>query len=639
MKYGALRIAVVYTVAGLLWITLSDKLLFGFQNILNPGIFLLLSSVKGFLFVLANGLLLFKIIQKDNKKILESEQEYREIYEGNPNSMWIYDIETLNIISVNDSAIEKYGYSREEFEQMNILDLRPVEDHEAVRRSVEEIKKNNNKNGIWRHIKKDGTIFYVNVTSHTITFNNRCCVMTNAQDITDKVLFEQQLEKINHDIREERRKLTETQQIARIAGWEYYIAEDRLEWSEDLYNITSIKPNPDKRPLDTFFEYIYPEDQEWARAEFGKLIYQGKPLDKIHRISLDSGEIRYIRQLARVEYVDDKPYRVIGSMQDVTELKQLELERNKYLINFDYTINTIDEMFFALNHNMELINMNDKFQKEYGVERNAIGKKLIDVFPGTANSIFHKTYERVLENREVIKLEALSALRNKWLRIAAYPTDEGAAIYLSDISDQKQKDLEIQRLAGIITRINNMVMVLNAQSQIEWVNKAFEEFTGYELKEIRGKYHGSFMRGPNTAVESIDYINQKQAARESFSVDILKYTKAGEEFWVNVEFTPTFNDDGIYTGYIGVYQNITQRKQSQQALLRQNDLLREVAWISSHEVRRPVASILGLINLLNMSETIEEKEEVIELIEACAKELDGIVHTISNKVYEDIKAN
>ncbi|WDF55575.1 PAS domain S-box protein [Mucilaginibacter sp. KACC 22063] len=640
MRQGALKITIIYILVSLLWIALSDKALYGFMGVLSPKTVVLLGSIKGFVFVLINGLLLYQLMRRDNKKIAESEKQYRGIYEGNPNPMWIYDIDTLKFISVNDAAVEKYGYTREEFLEMSILEIRPVEDREYIKQAVGEMREGAVKSGVWRHIKKNGAEFYVSLTSHPLDFNGNSCVMTLIQDLTDKVLFERQLENVNHEMEEEKLKLRETQQIAKIAGWEYYVDTKKVEWSDDFYTIINIKHDEDKSPLENYFDYIYPEDRDWAREAFHKLITEGKPLDRVHRITMDNGEIRFIRQLGRLEYKDSKPYRAIGSMQDVTELKQLEQERNAYLLDLDNTINTINEMFFALNHDLEIVNANDKFLKEYHLKRSeTIDIKLLDVFPGAENSEFHKAYLRVLQNKEIAKLDVFSKLRQKWFRIAAYPTEKGAAVYLADVSEEKRKDLELKRLAGIITRVNNMVIVLNAKNQIEWVNKAFEEFTGYYLSEIKGASHGSFMRGPKTSAESIKYLNKKQASKEAFAIDLLKYTKAGEEFWVNVEFTPTFDEDKNYTGYIGIYQNITQRKKIYEALLKQNDLLREVVWISSHEVRRPVASILGLIHLLELSGTLEEKEELINLINACAKELDVIVRTINNKVYDDVNLN
>src|SRR5215208_4338508 len=66
----------------------------------------------------------------------ESEREYRLLFDENPNPMWVCDTETFRFLAVNEAAIEKYGYTREEFLAMTILDIRPEEDHEELKAIV-----------------------------------------------------------------------------------------------------------------------------------------------------------------------------------------------------------------------------------------------------------------------------------------------------------------------------------------------------------------------------------------------------------------------------------------------------------------------------------------------------------------------
>ena len=61
-----------------------------------------------------------------------SEVRYRHLFMNNPHPMWVYDLETLNFLAVNDAAIEHYGYSHDEFLSMTIIDIRPPEDVPAL---------------------------------------------------------------------------------------------------------------------------------------------------------------------------------------------------------------------------------------------------------------------------------------------------------------------------------------------------------------------------------------------------------------------------------------------------------------------------------------------------------------------------
>lgn len=169
MRSGAFKIAAIYTVAGLLWIVLSDELLDLFSGTMSMSLIFFISSVKGFAYVLITGLILYRLILNHDSRLQESERQYRSYFESNPSPMWIYNRRTLNYTAANNAAIAKYGYSLEEFKNMTILDIRPKEDVAKVHQTVKGLKSEYNDSGIWTHLKKDGTAIKVRITSHVIT--------------------------------------------------------------------------------------------------------------------------------------------------------------------------------------------------------------------------------------------------------------------------------------------------------------------------------------------------------------------------------------------------------------------------------------------------------------------------------------
>jgi PAS domain S-box-containing protein/putative nucleotidyltransferase with HDIG domain len=111
------------------------------------------------------------------------EERYRLLFADNPLPMWLFDAETLTFLQVNKAAIEKYGYSRDEFLQMTILDIRPQEDVERLKVGL---KTHNGLQSVgeWRHRLKDERIIDVEVTSHVTEWDGRGVVFGTAQDIT-----------------------------------------------------------------------------------------------------------------------------------------------------------------------------------------------------------------------------------------------------------------------------------------------------------------------------------------------------------------------------------------------------------------------------------------------------------------------
>ncbi len=123
----------------------------------------------------------------------ESEESYRLMFYSNPHPMWVYDLSTLAFLDVNDTAINTYGYSREEFLSMTLKDIRPPEE---ILRLVTDININyevvQNSN-YWKHRKKDGTIIFVDIASHFINYKGINARLVLVTDVTQKVIAEQKL--------------------------------------------------------------------------------------------------------------------------------------------------------------------------------------------------------------------------------------------------------------------------------------------------------------------------------------------------------------------------------------------------------------------------------------------------------------
>jgi len=126
-------------------------------------------------------------------KLHESEQKYRHLFHNNPLPMWIYDLNTLYFLEVNEAAISTYGYTRNEFLSMTIKDIRPKDDVDALLVNIEGTTKANNHAGTWRHRKKDGTIIFVDIISHTIDYDGTASRLVLANNVTEKVKAEEEL--------------------------------------------------------------------------------------------------------------------------------------------------------------------------------------------------------------------------------------------------------------------------------------------------------------------------------------------------------------------------------------------------------------------------------------------------------------
>ncbi len=203
--YPETAVALVYLAFGALWIMFSDRLVASLVS--NPATLTQTQTYKGWLFVSASALLIFGLLRKSLKKerlaqeallqkqkqIEQGERHYRLLFENNPLPMWIYDSETMRFLSVNDTAIATYGYSREEFLSMTLLDIRPLEEHAKLLRNLQQSHEVIQSSGPWLHRKKNGQVIAVEIFSHAIEYAGRSARLVLANDVTNRIEAESQL--------------------------------------------------------------------------------------------------------------------------------------------------------------------------------------------------------------------------------------------------------------------------------------------------------------------------------------------------------------------------------------------------------------------------------------------------------------
>ena len=124
-----------------------------------------------------------------------SEERYRLLFKNNPHPMWVYDLETLEFIAVNQAAVQHYGYTRDEFLNMTIADIRPPQDVPKLLENISQVDVGIEFAGVWQHLKKDGTIIDVEITSYALIFDSRNAELVLAHDVTDRLQAEAEMYK------------------------------------------------------------------------------------------------------------------------------------------------------------------------------------------------------------------------------------------------------------------------------------------------------------------------------------------------------------------------------------------------------------------------------------------------------------
>jgi diguanylate cyclase (GGDEF)-like protein/PAS domain S-box-containing protein len=248
-----------------------------------------------------------------------TDTQYRGLFSSNPQPMWVFDAETLAFLDVNDAALALYGYTREEFLGMTVLDVRPPADIPAVRAKLASAG-DGAISGYWRHVTKDGASLLCHVIANVIEFEGRPARLSLVTDVTDRLRAEEAL-------RDSEQRLAEAQQLARVGSWHWDVADNRVTWSAELFRIHGLTPQEFRPTYEGFLSRVHADDRGRVAAEVSKALDQPGPFGYDYRILGAADEVRHIHTVGRVEVDDDgRPVRLVGTCQDVTDTRHAEDE-------------------------------------------------------------------------------------------------------------------------------------------------------------------------------------------------------------------------------------------------------------------------------------------------------------------------
>ncbi len=547
------------------------------------------------------------------RKLLEktlriSEEKYRGLFEKNPNPMWIYDPKTLAFIAVNDTSVNHYGYSREEFLSMTLLNLHPDEDKSKL---LENILSNNEEtqiSKIWRHKKKNGAIIFVELISNEILIvDGKKTKLVLINDITEKKIAQDALS-------------TERAQLLSIFGSiEEAIYVSDMDTHEILYANAATKKIFGSHLVGEQCYKVLQGKTEPCDFCTNKIIKEMnyRPYSWEFHNPVANRSYQIIDRV--IKWTDGRDVRFELAV-DITAKKEAEQvlreseERYRALVNKlpDFVLVLIDEKIVFIN-NIALE------MSGYSLD-DLIGEPVFKFINSKYKLLVLEKMKRYARGEEIGDFEIELLFKNGKARIVnvkstgiTYNKKDAVLIVLTDITERKKAEEKLELLAQAVKSSDEGISISDLNSNLIFVNEAFTKIFGYEEKELLGQ-HIEIVRSKNNSQPLLKEI-EKATINGGWTGELVNKKKDGTEFPIFLSTSSVLNEKGDPYALVGITRDISEQKLAEKVLRESEERYRNIFEYSPIGIYRttPDGKILltnpALVNMLRFP-SVEELKKI-----------------------------
>lgn len=425
------------------------------------------------------------------KEIEQEKEKFSNIFYNNYAITILVNPTDFSIVDANQSALDFYGYTKEEFTKLKISDFN-VGDLNEDENIVKILQRDGKASFRLNHKIRNGTIKIIDVKATFIFDGKERRTIAIINDETQKILQERELQKLNH-------RLNQAQEMANLGYWGYDIKEDKLWWSNQTYKIFNLQQDENiKLDLQMFLSYVHPDDVINVNEAYSNSLIDKLPYKIEHRILLKDGSIKYVLENAKHELDENgNIIKSLGTVMDITEQKirekQLEESNNKLTIFINS--NPIPTILLDVEGNV--VRQNQSFINLFGDST----KALSFVEEWFLNSHPYKKYREYDKTKWDILVEQVS-LNNGHIE----PT-----IYKIRCIDYSLKDMIVSGTLysnGLIVTLQDVSFIQQQKEEIKELNKNLKIKIKEQTKSLEA------------ALEELN-ISQKLSKSASISLDLI----------------------------------------------------------------------------------------------------------------------
>lgn len=568
--------------------------------------------------------------------IKQSEEKYRDLFNKTPAFITIWDIESLTILEVNNSVIEKFGYIREEWEGMSVLQNRPPEEHGQIKESARLLLIGEQPvfNEMGAQIKKNGEVVQMEISSHKIIYKNRPAILSHARDVTEQKKAEQELRKSEVQFRSLIDHAADA--IFMVSDWGIIFdvnqsASTLLQYTrEELIGMSVLELYPvhmraavpiliwDALKQSNIYineTVLYRKDGTGVQVEISRKMLP----DATGAIAIVRDITERFKAEEKLRQSEEKYRSLTENITDaivLTDADNLTIYRSPAT---ERITGYSDDEANIMNL-LDLIHPDDKAQSVEGY------LKAMEE-PGVPNHF--KVRIRHKEGHYAwIEGTTLNMFHNE--SIKALVTN------FRDITVRKQAEEQLALSALIVNSSDDAIISKTIDGKITSWNHGAEKVLGYTAEEAIGQSIYMLI-APELYDEEVMISGNIKQGKAVDHYETRRIRKDGRVINVSLTISPIMDESGQVIGASKIMRDITEQKTMElerdkimEELIQRNRDLEQFSYIVSHNLRAPVANIIGISDFMQrpgLNPT--KKEQLGEGLSKSVQALDLVIKDLN----------
>jgi len=273
------------------------------------------------------------------------------------------------------------------------------------------------------------------------------------RDMTKQRLDQKALEESEAKLRDSEERLKEAQQIARMGRWDYVHAEDKLMWTDTIFDIFEVGPERFGQTFDDFLSLVHPEDRKLITDAWSKSLKYKEPYTIEHRLLLHDDKIKWVREECKTRFDEQgNPIHSTGIVQDVTDRKRAEAIKEEYQRILSSTLDSVDSLLMVIDKEYRVVLSNWKDHEWVPEEEREKRPYCYKAMKNLDSRCGHCPPSKTFQDGIARRYEDQNPIDGRYKEISVIPIfdEDGLVKYVlenvRDVTDQKKAEEELREL-------------------------------------------------------------------------------------------------------------------------------------------------------------------------------------------------